>query len=111
MAENLYKTIALCPDCLKQLGADVYVLEASDPEFATEGERSVWMSRTCPEHGEFKTRIWPDVEHFRWLTAQAMPKTHPVNTFPVTKPCPFGCGTCGRHERRGTILEIEVTWL
>ena len=27
----------------------------------------------------------------------------------MTDKCPFGCGTCARHERRGTLLEIEVT--
>ena len=101
MAENLHKTIALCPECLKQLGAQVYA----------DDQGVVWMTRTCPEHGTFETRIWPDVEHYRCLTAQDMPQTPPCNTIPITKPCPFGCGTCSRHERRGTLLEIEVTWL
>ena len=99
--ENLHKTIALCPECLKELGAQVYA----------DDDRTVWMTRTCPEHGTFETRIWPDVDHYRWITSQAMPKTKPQNTIPCTKPCPFGCGTCARHERRGTLLEIEVTWL
>ena len=101
MSENLNKTIALCPECLKELAAQVYA----------DDEGVVWMARTCPEHGEFETRIWPDVEHYKWITSQAMPKTPPQNTIPCTKPCPFGCGTCARHERRGTLLEIEVTWL
>ena len=98
--EHLYSTIALCPECLRSLKAEV---------FADEGGE-VWMERTCPEHGTYRTRIWPDVEHFKWLTSRAMPKTAPHNTIPMTKPCPFGCGTCARHERRGTLLEIEVTW-
>ena len=101
MTEHLHNTVALCPECLKELKADVYAAD----------DKSVWMARTCPEHGEYKTRIWPDVDHYRWLTAQAMPKTAPRNTIPCTAPCPFGCGTCSRHERRGTLLEIEVTWM
>ncbi|MBQ3302316.1 MAG: radical SAM protein [Eggerthellaceae bacterium] len=101
MTENLHKTIALCPECLKELPAQVYA----------DDEGAVWMTRTCEEHGQFETRIWPDVDHYRWLTAQAMPKTPPENTIPASKPCPFGCGTCSRHQRRGTLLEIEVTWL
>jgi len=101
VTEHLHNTIALCPECLRSLSADVYA----------DDERAVWMSRTCPEHGKFETRIWPDVDHYRWLTAQAMPKTAPCNTIPATAPCPFGCGTCARHERRGTLLEIEVTWM
>ena len=101
MRQDLHKTMALCPECLRTLAADVYADE----------DGAVWMERECPEHGSFQTRIWPDVDHYRWLTAQAMPKTAPVNTVPATAPCPFGCGTCSRHERRGTLLEIEVTWM
>ncbi len=97
--ENLHKTIALCPDCLKELSAQVYA----------DDEGVVWMSRTCPEHGRLDTRMWPDTQHYQWLLSEAFPKTKPQNTIPVSKPCPFGCGTCGRHERRGTLLEIEVT--
>jgi len=98
--EQLYRSIALCPDCLKELPSDVFV-SADD---------SVWMKRTCPEHGLFETRIWPDAEHFKWITSEAFPKVAPCNTIHTDKPCPFGCGTCSRHERRATLLEIEVTW-
>ncbi len=101
MSEHLHNTIALCPECLKELKADVYAAD----------DKSVWMKRTCPTHGMYETRIWPDVDHYRWLTAQAMPKTAPQNTIECSAPCPFGCGTCARHERRGTLLEIECTWM
>jgi len=100
MSENLYKTIALCPDCLKELPAQV----------AADDEGFVWMSRTCPEHGDFQTRIWPNADHFKWITSEAFKKVAPKNTFAADKPCPFGCGVCSRHERKGTLLEIEVTW-
>jgi hypothetical protein len=53
--------------------------------------------------------MWPDANHYMWLKGEAFPKTAPVNTEPITAACPFGCGTCARHERRGTLLEIEVT--
>ncbi|MDO4182844.1 MAG: radical SAM protein [Coriobacteriia bacterium] len=95
----LHVTGALCPTCLKELKAQVYADDAG----------VVWMERTCPEHGPLTTRMWPDAEHYMWLRSEAFPKTAPQNTCPVTAPCPFGCGTCGRHQRRGTLLEIEVT--
>lgn len=98
--EHLYNTLALCPHCLKELKADVYA----------DAQGTVWMSRECPEHGAIATRVWPDVEHFKWVTGDAFPKVAPQNTIPATQPCPYGCGTCSRHERRGTLLEIEVTW-
>ncbi|MBR5259309.1 MAG: radical SAM protein [Eggerthellaceae bacterium] len=96
---ELHTTGALCPTCLKELPAQVYADE----------EGVVWMTRTCPEHGRLDTRMWPDANHYEWLRSEAFPKTKPQNTTPVIARCPHGCGTCGRHERRGTLLEIEVT--
>lgn len=96
---HLHDTGALCPVCLKEYPAEVYA----------DGEGVVWMSRTCPDHGPLTTRMWPDVEHYEWLRSEAFPKTKPRNPEPVVGPCPVGCGTCARHERRGTLLEIEVT--
>ena len=95
----LHKTTALCPTCLRELPAQVYA----------DSEGLVWMERTCPDHGPLATRMWPDAKHYEWLRSEAFPKTAPENTIPATKPCPHGCGTCSRHERRGTLLEIEVT--
>lgn len=95
----LHTTGALCPHCLKELPAKV----------TQDEEHAVWMERTCPEHGYLATRIWPDAEHYQWLRSLAFPKVVPQNTIKAEKPCPFGCGTCSRHERKGTLLEIEVT--
>ena len=99
MTRLLHKTIALCPTCLRELPAEV----------SADEEGIVWMERTCPEHGPLATRMWPDAEHYEWLRAHAFPKTKPENTIAAGAPCPRGCGTCARHERRGTLLEIEVT--
>lgn len=96
---HLHNTIGLCPECLRELKADVYA----------DDEGTVWMERTCPDHGPLTTRVWPDADHYQWLMSEAFPKTKPQNTIPASAPCPFGCGTCSRHERRGTLLEIEVT--
>lgn len=95
----LHKTTALCPTCLRELPAEVYA----------DAEGIVWMERTCPDHGPLTTRMWPDAKHYEWLRSEAFPKTPPRAPEPAKGPCPFGCGTCARHERRGTLLEIEVT--
>lgn len=95
----MHTTSALCPDCLRELPAEVF----------SDEEGIVWMERACPEHGAFITRMWPDADHYMWLRSEAFPKTRPENTIPAGEPCPFGCGTCARHGRRGTLLEIEVT--
>ncbi len=95
----LHKTGALCPTCLKEYPAEVYA----------DDDNVVWMTRECPDHGRLDTRMWPDADHYEWLRSEAFPKTKPRNTEPISDACPFGCGTCARHERRGTLLEIEVT--
>ena len=95
----LHVTTALCPECLRELKADVYA----------DAQGAVWMERTCPDHGKLATRMWPDADHYTWLRTLAFPKTAPTNTEAPAGPCPHGCGTCSRHERRGTLLEIEVT--
>ncbi len=76
----------------------------------TWGDGAVYMTRTCPEHGTTTTRIWNNAKHYEWLRSLAHPKQKPpAPNFRACAPCPFGCGTCTRHERMGTLLEIEVT--
>lgn len=96
---HLHDTTALCPTCLRELPAAVDADEAG----------AVWMKRTCPEHGVARTRIWPDAQHYQWLRSLSFPKVAPRCTIPAGKACPSGCGTCARHERKGTLYEIEVT--
>lgn len=96
----LHATTALCPQCLRELKAQVYA----------DQNNVVWMTRTCPEHGETITRVWNDADHYEWVRSHGFPKVRPPHpNFKAKAPCPFGCGTCSRHERRGTLLEIEVT--
>lgn len=97
---HIHNTTALCPQCLRELKADVY----------SDDDGTVWMTRTCPEHGETVTRVWNNVDHYNWIRSEAFPKVKPPHfNCQAKNPCPFGCGTCSRHERRGTLLEIEVT--
>lgn len=96
----IHETRALCPRCLKALKATVFT-EDDDP--------TVWMGRTCPDHGEFITRMWPDVDHYKTLRAQEFPKTAPTHTVPQNGYCPTGCGICQHHSRKVTLAEIEVT--
>lgn len=97
---DLHRTTALCPQCLRELRAQVYA----------DGEGVVWMERTCPDHGLTATRMWNDADHYEWVRTHGFPKVAPPSTnHEAAGPCPFSCGTCSRHERRGTLLEIEVT--
>ncbi len=96
----LHATTSLCPQCLRELKTDVYA----------DGKGVVWMERTCPDHGTITTRRWNDANHYQWICDHGFPKVAPPFTnCQAGAPCPFSCGTCTRHERRGTLLEIEVT--
>lgn len=100
MQNELHTVHALCPHCLKQLPASVWADE----------DGKVWMTRTCPEHGETKTYVWPDADHYEWIRSMHTDVTRPkVMDAPVTTECPKSCGLCKRHMRRGTLVEIEVT--
>ena len=71
MNKVLHKTGGLCPTCLKELPAEVYA----------DGDGVVWMTRTCPEHGQLDNRVWPDADHYMWLRSEAFPeKTRPQKT-------------------------------
>ena len=96
----LHKVQALCPYCMDVLPADVYADEND----------TVWMSRTCKEHGEIKTYVWPDAKHYEWLRAMHSTPTAPkVRDAQIVDACCKSCGLCPRHLRRGTLVEIEVT--
>ncbi len=97
---KLHSTLSLCPQCLRTLKTEVYA----------DGDGVVWMERSCPVHGQAITRLWNDADHYQWIRSHGFPPVAPpAPNLEAGAPCPFSCGTCTRHERRGTLLEIEVT--
>ena len=91
---TLHTAHALCPHCLRQLKADIY---------ADDGGK-VWMTRTCPEHGETVTYVWPDAKHYEWLRSMRVAPTAPkCRDYLIDDECPKSCGLCKRHLRRGIL--------
>lgn len=99
MGEVLGTTRSLCPECLQQLPATV----------VSHDDGTVWMERTCPDHGFFEAYRWPDAKHYQAYCARALPAVAPVHTTPMHAPCPFSCGMCSNHARRPTQVGIELT--
>ena len=97
----LHTTRALCPECMRVLPAQI----------SSDDRGKVWMTRACPEHGNIETMIWPDADHYAWITSLAFPKVLPRQDalHTTAKPCPTGCGICQHHRRKPTLVEIEVT--
>jgi uncharacterized radical SAM superfamily Fe-S cluster-containing enzyme len=80
-------------------------------QICADEHNKVWMVRSCPEHGRIETMIWPDVEHYHRINSLAFPKVLPRRDrlHTTSRPCPTGCGICHRHQRKPTLVEIEVT--
>lgn len=95
---DIYKTYSLCPVCMKKIGA----------RLTSEGTSS-YLIKTCPDHGEFKTKVWlGKIPIKEWV----LKKEKPCIKNPSTKVkygCPFDCGLCEIHRQNTCTALIEVT--
>ncbi len=97
--KHLKDTKSLCPECLRVIDAKVY-----------EKGGVVYISKTCPEHGEFEDVYWSSYEEYmRVLQFEhvgdglANPRTK------REKGCPFDCGICNEHKSFTVLAIIDVT--
>lgn len=96
--EILSQTESVCPECLARIPA-VRVLHGED----------VYLEKTCPQHGNFRTVIWRGLPAF---TSWVRPKTpsFPKNPFTEVKQgCPYDCGLCPEHQQQSCCVLLEVT--
>lgn len=94
------KTKSLCPVCLRLL----------DAEKGTGRDGNIYLKKRCPEHGEFSVLIWEgDVESYvRWGTESVV--TEPLIGAKAEKDgCPYDCGLCEKHLRKGCCMLLELT--
>lgn len=99
MSRVIGTTRSICPECLKQLPANIVAHD----------DNTVWMERTCPEHGLFEAYRWPNADQYLRYCSLALPATPPPVSRPMTAPCPLSCGICTHHVRRPTQVGIELT--
>lgn len=98
MTKILSTTESVCPECLARIPA-VRVLEGED----------VYLEKTCPRHGDFRTIIWRGKPAF---TSWMRPKTPSFPKNPTTEVkdgCPFDCGLCGEHRQHTCSVLLEIT--
>lgn len=92
------QTTSLCPVCLERIPAH-YEYEKND----------VYLVKTCPAHGVFRTVVWrgkPGMEE--WM----QPEENTLPAAPEVAPrlgCPYDCGLCTAHEQAACCVLIEVT--
>ena len=98
IAVMLDETESVCPVCLKIIAAQVI-----------DQNKAVYMKKTCPDHGEFLTNLWPDVDHYRWMKRFQFPFVRPEKPVASQHGCLEDCGLCRAHLRHPTLVEIELT--
>lgn len=93
------QTESVCPVCLKRIPA----------ERVKEGGE-VYLQKSCPVHGSFKTIIWrgkPDFSAWYRVNNKAV---HPPTTLTqVEQGCPYDCGLCPDHRQQSCCVLLEVT--
>jgi uncharacterized radical SAM superfamily Fe-S cluster-containing enzyme len=90
---------ALCPVC----GSLVQNNETVE-------DGNVYVHRTCPEHGTFRTLVSTDAAYWTESLKYDRPGTQPlVWSSKVDKGCPDDCGICPAHKQHTCVGIIEIT--
>ncbi|MBY9005618.1 MAG: radical SAM protein [Candidatus Lokiarchaeota archaeon] len=109
--EIIRNTTSLCPECLHQIPAEIYV----DPE-----TNWVMMRKDCKDHGNFRDKLSINPEEYKWAqqftdkigsTENNTSKPEYVcdGIKPTKKGCPYDCGICENHQSAPCICLIDVT--
>ena len=109
--EVIRRTTSLCPECLTQIPAEIYV----DPK-----TNWVMMRKKCKDHGDFKDKISIDPEEYKWaqsftdevgstINNSTKPESVSSGIKPILNGCPYDCGICENHESAPCICLIDIT--
>ena len=94
----LSETQSLCPECLRPVRAVRFSYG-----------QDVYLSKTCPNHGEFRTVLWRGGPSYASWTRPKEPWQALNPAMAVEKGCPFDCGLCPEHRQQTCTALIEVT--
>lgn len=93
-----FATESLCPHCLDRI-----------PATRERCGEDVYLVKSCPEHGEFRTIIWRGKPEFHgWQRSPNMLRTSESQTI-AEHGCPFDCGICPTHRKNACTAVLEVT--
>ena len=94
MGKVIRSTRSVCPVCLKNLPAAI----------CREDDGRVFLEKTCPDHGGFRTLVWQGKMDFEsWLLSEP-----PMSDGEGLR-CPDDCGLCGSHQAGSCCVLLEVT--
>ena len=94
-------TKSVCPVCLRRI----------DARKVLGNDNNIYMEKECSEHGRFRTLIWEgNLKSYRaWNTENTRRET-PVDGKAVSdQGCPYDCGFCSAHLRKGCCVLLELT--
>lgn len=94
----LADTRSLCPVCFERVPAR-YVSLAD----------TVYLEKTCPSHGYFRTRVWQGADSFAQWIRPKIPIAHRFHMTPKNNGCPFDCGLCPGHRQQTCTAVLDVT--
>ena len=93
------RTKSVCPICLRVLNAE------------KRAERdSIFLDKNCPDHGQFSTLIWEGnlASYLRWNQENSAVDP-PRDGRAPERGCPYDCGLCRNHQRKGCCMLLELT--
>jgi len=93
-------TKTLCPICNKVLEGRIL-----------EEDNSIWLERTCPDHGHFRDQYWSDAGLWHRFEQYETLGRGIENPNVTAKPgcCPQYCGLCNYHKSGTLLANIDLT--
>ena len=94
-------TKSICPECLRVLNARI-----------TQRGGGVYLEKSCPEHGFFRSLVWSDGEQYEKSFRYGKPgKKNLIKSYArdVSKGCPHDCGICPDHRQHTCFAIVELT--
>ena len=92
-------TRSICPECQQTIDATIQ-----------DRDGTIYMTKACEEHGQFKDRICDDKTYHDW-TRQFLENGGGVQNCSSQKThgCPHDCGPCENHKSGACLAIIDVT--
>jgi uncharacterized radical SAM superfamily Fe-S cluster-containing enzyme len=90
---------SVCPVCLRPVPAR---LEQDGDEY--------FLSKTCPEHGPFRSVVWRGDPALREWSREKIPSFPKAPATQALRGCPLDCGLCPEHGQHTCTAVLEITW-
>lgn len=92
-------TVSVCPTCHRVIPANLL-----------EKDGRIYMSKSCPDHGRWKSIIASDAAWYHAAQRHTSPSLMLRKYQTETKDgCPADCGVCPEHQQNNSVPVIEIT--